>query len=259
MRILLGREDGDIGDVTLERCSIAAYGTWFQSCQDGVVQDEQRAERRREPLTKDVIVRVSVEILDAAGETGLTFRALATRLHTGAGAIYHHVANKSQLLTAVTDDVVAAALHDRTPPAEPAQAVRILMLDVFDVFDAHPWVGTQLAAEPWQPAVLRVFDRVGTLLDALGVPASAQFDATSTLVHHVLGVAGQYAAAARLAGPGTDRSAFLGAVATRRTTQGGAGAFPFLDRVATTFADHDDRAQFRAGVDVILAGIATLR
>jgi len=41
-------------------------------------------------------------MLDVAGESGLTFRALAAELRTGAGAIYWHVANKSELLVAAT-------------------------------------------------------------------------------------------------------------------------------------------------------------
>jgi len=221
--------------------------------------DEQRAERRTDPLTKAVIVQAAVEILDTAGEQGLTFRALSAHLSTGAGAIYHHVANKSELLTAVTDEVIAAALHGSDDSAEPEHGIRAVMLDVFDAIDAHPWVGTQLAAEPWQPAVLRIFNGVGGSLDALGVPGPSQFDAASVLVHHILGVAGQYAAGARLASPDADRSTFLGKVAARWMTAVDADEYPFLVRIAKTLSEHDDREQFRVGVDVILAGIATLR
>ncbi|WP_105030222.1 TetR/AcrR family transcriptional regulator [Arthrobacter ruber] len=223
------------------------------------MKDKPRADRRTNPLTRDVIVQASVEILDAAGERALTFRALSAHLSTGAGAIYHHVASKSELLTAVTDEVIAGALHHGDDEVEPEQAIRAVMLDVFDAIDAHPWVGAQLAAEPWQPAVLRIFNRVGVSLEALDVPEGFQFDATSALVHHILGVAGQYAAGARLTGPDADRSAFLGAVAAQWATTVAADEYPFLARIAKMLSEHDDREQFRAGVDLILAGIAALR
>lgn len=35
--------------------------------------------------------------------------------------------------------------------------------------------------------------------------------------------------------------------------------YPFVRQVATQLRDHDDREQFRAGIDLILAGIATVR
>ncbi len=62
--------------------------------------------RRTDALSKDRIVEAAIEILDAGGESALTFRALAARLTTGTGAIYWHVANKDELLEAATDDVI---------------------------------------------------------------------------------------------------------------------------------------------------------
>ena len=48
-------------------------------------------------------MEAAIEILDAEGADGLTFRALAARLTTGSGAIYWHVADKDALLAAATD------------------------------------------------------------------------------------------------------------------------------------------------------------
>ncbi|MEE4598693.1 TetR/AcrR family transcriptional regulator [Streptomyces sp. DSM 41524] len=70
----------------------------------------RRTQRRTEALSRERIVEAAVELLDTAGEGGLTFRALTERLATGPGAIYWHVANKEELLDAATDAVVAAAL-----------------------------------------------------------------------------------------------------------------------------------------------------
>ncbi|GAA4392436.1 TetR/AcrR family transcriptional regulator [Tsukamurella soli] len=216
-----------------------------------------RAPRRADALSRDRIVEAAIEILDTDGEGALTFRALTTRLSTGAGAIYHHVANKDELLAAATDGVIAGALAGRDA-GEPREAVRGVALAVFDAIDGHPWVGTQLSREPWQPAVLRIFEGIGGRLGVLGVAEAAQFDTTTALLSYILGLAGQYAAAARLLEPGTDREEYLSAIADRWGRLDPV-VYPFVHRMAAQLSTHDDREQFLAGVDLILAGIDTLR
>src|SRR6202035_685114 len=102
--------------------------------------------------------------------------------------------------------------------------------------DAHPWVGAQLSREPWQSAMLQIFEAVGGRLQALGVPARAQFDCASALLSYILGLAGQYAAGARLLAPDTDRSAFLATVAAR-WAQLDPAAYPFVRQVAPQLAE----------------------
>jgi AcrR family transcriptional regulator len=217
----------------------------------------QRAERRADALSKERIVQAAIEILDADGESALTFRALAARLATGSGAIYWHVASKEDLLAAATDNVIARGMTGVAGGAEPRAAIRGIALGVFDAINAHPWVGTQLSREPWQSAIVPIFESIGQQLQALGVPPRAQFDAASALVNYILGLAGQYAAAARLLAPETDRPAFLATVVAR-WVQRDPAKYPFVHQVATQLRDHDDREQFLAGIDLILAGITTL-
>jgi AcrR family transcriptional regulator len=216
----------------------------------------RRAERRTDALSKERIVEAAIEILDTDGESALTFRALTARLATGSGAIYWHVANKNDLLAATTDDVIARVMTDVVTGAEPQKTIRAIALGVFDAIDAHPWVGTQLSREPWQSTMLQIFESIGEQLQALGVPGRAQFDSASALVNYILGLAGQYAAAARLLARDTDRSAFLATVAAR-WTQGDPAEYPFIHQVAAQLREHDDREQFLAGIDLILAGITT--
>ncbi|WP_328303170.1 TetR/AcrR family transcriptional regulator [Streptomyces sp. NBC_00435] len=231
----------------------------------------KRTERRADALSKRRIVEAAIEILDADGESALTFRALAARLATGSGAIYHHVADKDDLLAAATDEVIGRVMTGVPSGAgpesgpesgsgsapDPREAIRAITLGVFDAIDAHPWVGARLSREPWQYAVLQILEGVGGRLQALGVPEQAQFDSASALVNYILGLAGQYAAGARLLPRGTDRAAFLTTAADRWTRLDPA-KYPFVHQVATRLPEHDDRDQFLAGIDLILAGIATL-
>lgn len=224
----------------------------------GVATRVHRTERRTDALSKERIVEAAIEILDSGGESALTFRALATRLATGSGAIYWHVANKDDLLAAATDDVVARVMTAVSGDTEPRAAIRAIASGVFDAIDAHPWVGTQLSREPWRFAILQIFEGIGKHLQAFGVPEQAQFHSASALVSYLLGLAAQYAAGARLLMRETDRSAFLASVAAR-WMQNDPAEYPFVHQVAAQLPEHDDREQFLAGVDLILAGIATVR
>lgn len=217
-----------------------------------------RPERRQEPLSAQRIVSAAVELLDTVGESGLTFRALAEHLATGPGAIYWHVTGKTELLAAATDAVVATTVAGDDTDATPQDAIRALALGVFDAIDAHPWVGAQLARTSWQPPMLRVFERIGRQVQALQVPRAAQFTAVSALMSYILGVAGQNAANTRTLQPGADRTAFLDAAATT-WAELDPDDYAFTRTVAGQLREHDDRAEFLAGVDLILSGITARR
>ncbi|MGW1950043.1 TetR/AcrR family transcriptional regulator [Streptomyces sp. NPDC001940] len=218
----------------------------------------RRPERREEPLSRERIVEAAIGLLDTAGESGLTFRALAERLATGPGAIYWHVAGKDELLGAATDAVVAGAMTADTGDATPQDAIRALALGAFDAIDDHPWIGAQLTRAPGQSPMMRVFEHIGRQVQALGVPAADQFTVASALWSYILGVAGQNAANARSAPPDTDRTEFLGAVSAVWANLD-PDEYAFTRSVAGRLRDHDDREEFLAGIDLILTGITAGR
>ncbi|MFD8092732.1 TetR/AcrR family transcriptional regulator [Streptomyces malaysiensis] len=228
----------------------------------------RRSQRRTEALSRERIVEAAVELLDAAGEGGLTFRALTERLATGPGAIYWHVENKDELLGAATATVVAAALAvepARTPdsPAEapdsPRNEIRAVALGLFEAIDEHPWLATQLATHlsrsPWGSVAPRIFESLGRRVRALGVPEGSWFVVTSALMHYILGAAGQNATNARASGGGLDRDEFLDATATA-WEELDPDDYAFTRAVAYQMRGHDDREQFLAGIDLVLTGIA---
>jgi AcrR family transcriptional regulator len=211
-------------------------------------------QRRTDALSRERIVAAAVEILDVDGDDGLTFRRLAGHLRTGPGAIYNHVANKSELLTAATDAVLAAAMT--ADAADDVDMVRAVALVVFDTIDAHPWVGTQLSRVPSHPAMLRILEPIGRQVQALGVAEADQFTSVSALLAYILGASGQNAANARML-PDTDRTDFLTSVSVGWANLDPA-EYPFTRHIAQQLPGHDDREQFLAGIDLILAGIRML-
>ncbi len=199
----------------------------------------------------------AVDLLDTAGEGGLTFRALTERLATGPGAIYWHVAGKGELLDAATDAVVADALGADVPDFSPQERIRAVALGLFDAIDAHPWIAAQLSASSWQATRPRILESIGRHVAALGVAHGSRFVVTSVLMQYVLGAAAQNAAnaaKARLLPPGVDREAYLDGVAATWEALD-PDEYPFTRSVADELREHDDREQFLAGIDLILAGL----
>jgi AcrR family transcriptional regulator len=218
---------------------------------------ERRRIRRSDALSKERIVEAAIDVLDTDGESGQVFRALTARLSTGVGAIYHHVANKSDLLAAAADAVIAPVVSNAKTDSEPAEAIRALALGIFNAIDAHRWVGTQLSRDPRQPAVLHIWEGIGGQLNALGVTGAARSDAGAALVNYVLGSAAQHAAGPGRALSATDRTAALATLATE-WEQLDPAEYPMVRDETARLSAHDDRAQFLAGVDIFLAGIRTL-
>jgi AcrR family transcriptional regulator len=224
-----------------------------------MIKKKRSSPRREESLSRDRIIEASIALLDSSGEDGLTFRALSERLATGPGAIYWHVANKSELLTAACDAIVARAMNAPLVGATPGAIIRTLALGLFDAIDAHPWVGSALTHAPGQLPMVRILERIGQQVRALGVPEGEQWAAVGTLLNYILGVGGQNAANGQFGRTrGLNRSDFLETVATA-WSQLDPDQYPFTRSVAAQLRAHDDRADFLAGIDLILSGIESPR
>jgi AcrR family transcriptional regulator len=219
------------------------------------------SQRREESLSREQIIEASIELLDISGESGLTFRTLSERLATGPGAIYWHIANKSDLLTAACDSIIArtmtASVDSVTTGATPQAAIRLLALAMFDAIDVHPWVGSALTRAPGHSPMLHVVERIGQQIQALGVPRKEHWVTASALLNYILGVAGRNAANGQLARTqGLDRGDFLGAVSTAWSHLD-PEEYPFTRSLAEQLRSHDDRKDFLAGIDLIIRGISS--
>jgi AcrR family transcriptional regulator len=197
------------------------------------------AQRREESLSRERIIKASIELLDSSGEEGLTFRALSERLATGPGAIYWHIANKNDLLAAACDSVVARTINETVVVTTPEATIRAVALGLFDVIDEHRWVGSVLTSIPGLSPIVRVFEPIGQQIRALGVPDDQQWAAVGALMAYILGVSRQNAANGQLARTlGLDRSDSLEAVSTA-WSQLDPKEYPFARSVAGQIRDHD--------------------
>ena len=224
-----------------------------------MTKNTRRTQRGEPSLTRERITTAAIALLDSSGPGGLTFRALAEALATGAGAIYFHIADKGDLLNAACDVIVAQAMAASREEARPQDRLRAIGVGLFDAIDAHPWVGAELARAPGTMPTVRILEGIGQQVRALGVPDPLLWRATSSLFSYIVGVAGQNAANARIGiERGIDRSDFLDGLA-HDWAQLDAAAFPFTRAIASQLRDHDDRVDFLAGIDLLLDGIAAQR
>lgn len=216
------------------------------------------SQRRTDSLSREGIVEASIELLDSSGEDGLTFRALSERLATGPGAIYWHIANKGELMTASCHAVVARTLKALPLGLNPQATIRTLALGMFDAMAAHPWIGTALIRAESPLPLVQIIEPIGQQVGALGVPRKNQWAAVSALLSYILGVGGQNAANGQFTrSRGIDRADHLEKV-WEAWSQLDPQDYPFACSVAGQLRTHDDRADFLAGIELILQGMDTL-
>ncbi|HWS36589.1 MAG TPA: TetR/AcrR family transcriptional regulator C-terminal domain-containing protein [Actinoplanes sp.] len=216
--------------------------------------------RARGRLSRDVVVSAAVELLDEHGERGLTFKLLTERLRTGAGAVYWHVANKDELVRMATDQVigsVVAGLGDE-PGAGAEQRIRTLALAVYDTLDRHTWAASHVVAAHGMPHTMRLLERIGGLVAATGLPEDRHFAVATAIFLYLTSVTAQDAGRAITAGPDASRDDLLQQEAERWAALDPA-EFPFVTRIAPDLGRHDDRDQFRTGLDLLLDGLRAQR
>lgn len=216
--------------------------------------------RRRASHSMEAVLTEAVALLDQAGEPALTFRALAARLGTGVGSIYWYVDNKDELLDRATDHVLQGVLADTERSAQsddPIADLRAIAVTLFDAIACRPWLGAYFMRDTGvQPNGLLIYERLGEQVLRLGLDPRQSFYAVSAVLGFVIGIAadlGQQPPQEVLDGT-ANRDEFIAQYADQ-WRQLDPETFPFVHHIVDEFAVHDDSEQFRAGLDLLLAGL----
>ena len=216
--------------------------------------------RRRVSHSLESVVTEAVALLDEAGEPALTFRALAARLGGGVASIYWYVANREELLDKATDHVLAgvvAELDTFAATDDPIADLRAIGVALFTAIADRPWLGAYLMRDTGaQPHAMLVFERMGQQVLRLELAPKDSFDAVSAVLGFVVGTAadlGQELPREVRDGEMT-REEYTARFAEQWRTLDPA-TFPFVHHISEVFATHDDREQFEAGLDLLLAGL----
>ena len=138
--------------------------------------------RRRDPLTKDAIVKVALRVLDTHGLDGFSMRRVADELDTGAASLYWHVGSKDGLLDLIFDEVIAEQeVPDPDPERWQEQLKQVARTMRETILRHRDIVRISIGRVPMGPNALRYSERVLAILRAGGVP-----DQLAVLGHHLL-------------------------------------------------------------------------
>jgi hypothetical protein len=140
---------------------------------------------------------------------------------------------------------------------EPLEDLRTIAVTLFDAIVERPWLGAYFMRDTdVQPNALRLYELMGEQVLRLPLTARQAFHALSAVVSFVVGTAadmGQEPPEAVRQGE-VGRDEYLARYAEQWRALD-PGEFPFVHHIVDEFAVHDDADQFRAGLDLLLAGL----
>lgn len=199
----------------------------------------------RAPLSKKRVLRAAIDLADDSGIEAVTMRQLGQALGVEAMSLYHHVANKDDVLDGMVD-LLVSEIDAPSPGAEWRTAIRQRAISARDLLNRHRWAPRLIASrQHLSPVTLGYMDSV--VGDLLGGGFSNE------LAHHALHVLGS-----RLLGFNQElfEPSDLGPDVARMAF-GEPAHSEYASLAAVVMAtSHDDDVEFGFGLDLILDGLA---
>jgi AcrR family transcriptional regulator len=209
--------------------------------------------QERAPLTRERVLRGAVAVADAGGIASLTIRSLARELGVKPMSVYHHVANKDEILDGIVD-IVFSEIELPSPDGEWRSEMRRRAGSARAVLRRHPWaIGLLESRTSPGPATLRHHDTIIGTLRAAGFSVEMTAHAYALIDSYVYGFALQEAG---LPFEGADTAA---EVAQGMTEAFASGQYPHLVELATDYVlqpGYDFGNEFGFGLELILDGLA---
>jgi len=143
-------------------------------------------------LPQKKIIDTAIQIIDRDGADALSFRSLANRLGSSTATLYRHVANKTELINLVFDQILGEAQLDRIElqrlPWD--EACRRTTARVFHALSGHGRTAALLAeVVPTGPNAMAAREDLMNVLTAAGFEPLQAARIVATLGHYALGFA----------------------------------------------------------------------
>ena len=206
----------------------------------------------RAPLSRERVLNGAVAVADSGGIAGLTIRSLAQELGVKPMSVYHHVANKSEILDGIVDivfgeiELPSAGGDWRAEISRRAHSARL-------VLRRHPWaIGLLESRTSPGPATLRHHNAVLGALRAAGFSVALTAHAYALLDSYVYGFALQEATL-----PFDDSS--VEEVAAPMMAAFESGSYPHLLELVTEHAlrpGYNFADEFEFGLGLVLDGLS---
>ncbi|MER9642865.1 TetR/AcrR family transcriptional regulator C-terminal domain-containing protein [Mesorhizobium sp. M0239] len=199
------------------------------------------------PLSRERIVAIAVELLDAQGIDGLTMRRLADRLGSGVMSLYWHVDNKEDVFDLALDSVLEYRGSPETGESLDWRGDVVYMLEDWRArMLRHPWSASLLPRRALGPNILSRLEMLSKTLSRAGVADADLNAAIWSLWNYVMG--------ATLTRASFDLSEEDRAAAQQRLTHL-SEHYPTIER-SRLLLDNDWDGAFRKGLDFLLDGLS---
>jgi AcrR family transcriptional regulator len=96
--------------------------------------------RARHALDTDAVVETALRIADTEGVDAVSMRRIASELRVGTMSLYHHVADKDELLELMADATSAELIVPGEILGDWREALRAIAHRTRDAFLRHPWL-----------------------------------------------------------------------------------------------------------------------
>ena len=212
--------------------------------------------RRRTPLTRERVLQAAVRRADEGGIESLSMRKLGQELGVEAMALYHHFANKDDLVDSMVDLVFGEI---ELPPTggDWRTAMRQRAIAVRDALQRHRWaIGLMESRRRPGPANLRHHDAVIGSLRAGGFDIAMAAHAYSLLDSYIYGFA-----LTKMNLP-FETSDDVAEVAESMLEPFPADEYPYMVEILTDHVmkpGYDYGEEFEYGLDLILNGLERVR
>jgi len=229
----------------------------------------------------DAIVETAIAMLDREGAARLTLRGLAGTLDSGVASLYWYASGKDELMAMVADEVLGRALAEfealrvagwstpeqfaQLPAPEPDPRtsartrealvdLRRLSLCLFAQMLKHLWLAEQLMhAGPDEENALRTWECTGQILQRMELSTSQQFHASMAVTTYATGMGAEISQRQAQRNEQDAEQKFREQL--ERWEHASTQDFPFVHSVLGEFRRHDGRAEYAAGLDLLLSGI----
>ena len=210
--------------------------------------------RRRVPLSRERLLHGAIGIADSAGIGALTMRSLANELGVKPMSLYHHVANKEEILDGIID-AVFGEIEQPPPDADWRSAMRVRAISVRSVLRRHPWAIPLMESRRNPGAsTLRHHDAVIGTFRRAGFSVETAATAFSLFDSYVYGFALQEAALPFDADT-------VAEVAESILVEFPSERYPYLAELTTEHVlrpGYDYSNEFEVGLDLVLDGLERL-
>lgn len=205
-----------------------------------------RTKRRRDPLSRDRVLRAAVEVVDLEGMEALSMRRLGVELGVEAMSLYRYVPSKADLLDGIHEAILAEVVVPKLG-RDWRKTVRAYALAFRATLVAHPNALSVFATRPAvTPSSLGHVEAGLAVLRAAGFSVEAAVSAFQVLVTFVVGhTLSSYAPA---------REEEISAPAYHELDP---TAYASLHEAAAVLDDRDLEQEFEFGLDVLLVGLAS--